>query len=186
MQNYNAKLKRKKGFTLIELLVVIAIIGLLASIVAVAVNNVRKKGRDTKRLADIKAIQTALELYNDEVGGYPECTDADSGDNYWCGQCGPGSVNEMGAALQPLIDKGYLAKIPADPKNDSANNTYCYTYEYYTPNHTNIGNVKCGGVGVENFKYVLRFATEKNIYSSLPEFSLTRSESGKEYCLTNL
>ena len=62
----------KKGFTLIELLVVIAIIAVLASIVLVSLNTARVKGRDARRLADIKSIQNALELYYDSTSGtYP-------------------------------------------------------------------------------------------------------------------
>ena len=53
----------KKGFTLIELLVVIAIIGILASVVLASLNSARKKSRDARRVADIKQIQLALELY---------------------------------------------------------------------------------------------------------------------------
>jgi prepilin-type N-terminal cleavage/methylation domain-containing protein len=64
-------LKNKKGFTLIELLVVIAIIGLLSTLAVVALNNAREKARDAKRVADIKQIQTALELFNTETGAYP-------------------------------------------------------------------------------------------------------------------
>ena len=59
----------KKGFTLIELLVVIAIIGMLSSVVLASLNSARAKGRDAKRLADLRAIATALELYyNDKIG----------------------------------------------------------------------------------------------------------------------
>jgi prepilin-type N-terminal cleavage/methylation domain-containing protein len=54
-----------KGFTLIELLVVIAIIGLLSTIVVASLSTVRKKARDTKRVADVKSLQLALELYFD-------------------------------------------------------------------------------------------------------------------------
>lgn len=63
--------KNKRGFTLIELLVVIAIIGLLASIVLVSLNSARRKGRDSRRVADIQQIQTAIELYFDSMGSYP-------------------------------------------------------------------------------------------------------------------
>ncbi|MEK9175103.1 MAG: type II secretion system protein, partial [Patescibacteria group bacterium] len=55
----------KKGFTLIELLVVIAIIGILASVVLASLNSARAKSRDARRIADVKQIQLALELYYD-------------------------------------------------------------------------------------------------------------------------
>ncbi|MBT3816923.1 MAG: prepilin-type N-terminal cleavage/methylation domain-containing protein, partial [Candidatus Magasanikbacteria bacterium] len=61
----------KKGFTLIELLVVIAIIGLLSTLAVVALGSAREKARDSKRLSDLKQMQTALELYYTDVGSYP-------------------------------------------------------------------------------------------------------------------
>ena len=61
----------RKGFTLIELLVVIAIIGILSTLAVVALNSARQKARDSKRIADIKQIQTSLELYFSDQGGYP-------------------------------------------------------------------------------------------------------------------
>jgi general secretion pathway protein G len=60
-----------KGFTLIELLVVIAIIGLLSTLAVIALNSARQKSRDSKRVADVKQIQTALELYFADFNGYP-------------------------------------------------------------------------------------------------------------------
>ena len=60
-----------RGFTLIELLVVIAIIGILASIVLASLDSARKKGRDARRVADVKQIQLALELYYDSTGSFP-------------------------------------------------------------------------------------------------------------------
>ncbi len=55
--------KNKKGFTLIELLVVIAIIGLLSTLAVVALTSARKKARDSKRVADMKQLQTAMEMF---------------------------------------------------------------------------------------------------------------------------
>ncbi|PIR82629.1 hypothetical protein COU20_01565 [Candidatus Kaiserbacteria bacterium CG10_big_fil_rev_8_21_14_0_10_59_10] len=54
-----------RGFTLIELLVVIAIIGILSSVVLASLNSAREKGRDSRRISDIKQLQLALELYYD-------------------------------------------------------------------------------------------------------------------------
>lgn len=63
--------KFKKAFTLIELLVVIAIIAILATLAVVALQNSRANARDAKRLADVKQMQTALELYFNDNNSYP-------------------------------------------------------------------------------------------------------------------
>ena len=63
--------KTKAAFTLIELLVVIAIIGLLSTLSILALNTARARARDTKRVADVKQMQTALEMYFNEFGVYP-------------------------------------------------------------------------------------------------------------------
>mgnify|MGYP003510883787 CR=1 FL=1 len=64
--------KRARGFTLIELLVVIAIIGLLSTIIAAPIQNARKKARDAKKIAEIKAVQLALDQHAEaNAGQYP-------------------------------------------------------------------------------------------------------------------
>lgn len=61
-----------KGFTLIELLVVIAIIGLLSTVIAAPITEARKKGRDSKKISDLRAIYTAINIYaDDNAGDYP-------------------------------------------------------------------------------------------------------------------
>lgn len=104
----------KKGFTLIELLVVIAIIGLLSTLAVVALNTARSKSRDAKRVADIKQIQTALELYSGDRSGYP-----------YDGTAGAGGL-DLGVAATDCLDGGgfvgacataptYMGLVPDDP-----------------------------------------------------------------------
>lgn len=64
-------MNNKKGFTLIEVLVVVAIIGLLASIVIVSLGSARPRARDTRRIADLRETQNALELYYTKNNYYP-------------------------------------------------------------------------------------------------------------------
>ncbi|MFW0862424.1 MAG: type II secretion system protein [Candidatus Komeilibacteria bacterium] len=70
-------MKNNKGFTLLELLVVIAIIGLISTMAVVSLNSGREKARDSKRLSQVKAVQTAMEFIYDDQGDYDlsACTD---------------------------------------------------------------------------------------------------------------
>lgn len=80
MLKFIKKEGKNHGFTLIELLVVIAIIGILASVVLASLNSARRKSRDARRLADVKQLQVALELYFDaNSGNYPALLSALSG-----------------------------------------------------------------------------------------------------------
>ena len=65
-------LRRANGFTLIELLVVVSLIGVLATLVLANLNAARQRGRDAERKADMRNIQTALRLYYNDEGGFPE------------------------------------------------------------------------------------------------------------------
>jgi len=112
----------KKGFTLIELLVVISIIGLLSTISVVALNGARKKGRDAKRVGDMKQIQTALELYFNDNYVYPTETTAvtlgATGQLALCGGTAPGFKDSCGT------DKVYMGIVPANPTPGGAVYSY--------------------------------------------------------------
>lgn len=106
-------LKRKnRGFTIIELLVVIAIIGLLASIVAISMNNVRARARDAIRLSELKRIRIALIQYHQKFGSYPIWNTPD-----WGMDCGGfrGTTAASNNFLKPLVDEGFLESYPSDP-----------------------------------------------------------------------
>lgn len=68
----NLRKVKSLGFTLIELLLVVAIIGLLSSIISVALNTSRTKTRDARRVSDMKQIKSALDLYYTTGSGFPE------------------------------------------------------------------------------------------------------------------
>lgn len=105
--------QNQKGFTLIELLVVIAIIGLLASVVLLALGSARSKSRDAKRLADARQIVSALELYYNDAGGYPSTpASITSASN-------PGATQYLGA--WPTVPT------PQDGGCAAASNTYTYS-----------------------------------------------------------
>ena len=67
--------KLKKAFTLVELMVVITVIAILMTIAIVSFTRIQKQARDTKRKADIRTLQTALQAYYTENQAYPISTD---------------------------------------------------------------------------------------------------------------
>lgn len=106
MRTRNTNSIKKRAFTLIELLVVIAIIGLLASIVLIALNSARAKSRMAARVGTLKQLTTALELYYNDNSGYPP-----SGGG-WITSCdGIHSSNTVIPGLTP----NYIPSLSADP-----------------------------------------------------------------------
>lgn len=114
------KTNKQQAFTLIELLVVIAIIGLLASIVLVALSNARQKARIAKRMADLKSVQTALELYYNDYNTYPNPGWG------WRSQCQPWGNYAANNVIPGLIPT-YMQSMPADPSMNTGG-TNCYLY----------------------------------------------------------
>ena len=129
----------KKGFTLIELLVVIAIIGLLSTLAVVALNSARQKSRDSKRVADVKQIQTALELYFADSNGYP-----------------PAAADvALGSDATSLCSNGfdttcagttYMGLVPAAPSPaDGTCTDTTNTYEYFSDSGSSYSIALCLG-----------------------------------------
>ncbi|MCX6792966.1 MAG: prepilin-type N-terminal cleavage/methylation domain-containing protein [Candidatus Falkowbacteria bacterium] len=125
--------KLKLGFTLIELLVVIAIIGVLSTMAIIALGNARSKARDSKRVADIKQISTALELYYADNNSYPTI------------------ITPGNSIVSPDGTKTYMATVPNNPTprndNNCGNNNYTYAS---TPDNTNYSLNFCLGNNVSS------------------------------------
>lgn len=108
---------KKKGFTLIELLVVIAIIGLLSTLAVVALNSARQKARDAKRVADIKQVQTALELYFNDKSAYPTGTTLALGAGSGISDCTTAcdTLSSTNGFSETAAGTTYMSLIPRDP-----------------------------------------------------------------------
>ena len=66
-----------RGFTLVELLVVIAILGILMSLATAGAQAARKRGAITKAKSTIAGLETAITMYNGDMGEYPFSTNQD-------------------------------------------------------------------------------------------------------------
>lgn len=121
----------RSGFTLLEILLTIGIIAVLATVVVVSLDPVErfKDARNSRRLADIESILSAVHQYViDNQGSYPGGMDtterqigtASSG----CAIDGVCSVStteclDLGTTLER-----YLKNIPFDPENGSSSRTH--------------------------------------------------------------
>jgi general secretion pathway protein G len=106
---------RQSGFTLIEIMVVVVILAVLGALVVPKILENVDKARVTRAQSDIRAIQTALDLYRLDNFKYP--------------------TTEQG--LQALVKQpsdptitnyrsgGYLPSLPKDPWNNP--------YQYVSP-----------------------------------------------------
>ena len=95
------------GFTLVELMVVIVIIGLLATIVALNVLPSGDTARIQKAKADIATIESGLEMYKLQFGGYPTTTQG-----LKALVSAPPGVN-----ASQYQRGGYIKRLPDDPWN---------------------------------------------------------------------
>jgi prepilin-type N-terminal cleavage/methylation domain-containing protein len=128
--------RREEGFTLIELLVVISIIGLLSSIMLVAVNNARSKARDARRKGDMRQVVTMLEMYMEKYGKYPTPITPNCRADGWCVDSSPqDGKNPVNDWIPGLSEFG---KLPHNPLpygtgvDASGNPTTGWSYHYYS------------------------------------------------------
>ncbi len=120
---------RKKiasGFTLLEVMVVVGIVAIFATIIAVNSIQSGQQGRDAKRQADVRALQSAVELYKNKYGRYPAgCRGADQ----WSGQQGTSYACASGDT-QYIVDLApeFIPVLPLDKKLPTGNLNSGYVY----------------------------------------------------------
>jgi len=121
------------GFTLIEILVVVVILGILASIIVPKIMRRPEEARRTKAVMDIKAIETALNLYRLDSGVYPSTEQ---------GLEALVTKPTTGVIPKNWKEEGYLDKVPKDPWGNP--------YVYLSPGvHKEFDLVSYGADGVE-------------------------------------
>jgi len=116
---------RKRGFTLIELLVVVAIIGLLASVVLASLSTARQRARDAYKIAELKQLQTALELYRNSNTGYPVTTGWEAGSTACNATYGAGNSYTGANGYIPGLAPTYISVLP-EVGNLAANKCFLY------------------------------------------------------------
>lgn len=107
-------LKQQSGFTLIEVMVVVVILGILAAIVVPRVMDRPDAARITKARADIRALESALNLYKLDNFVYPT-TD----------QGLQALVSKPSGTPEPRNWKQYMDRMPKDPWGND--------YQYLSP-----------------------------------------------------
>ncbi len=105
----------------------ISVIGLLASVMLVALDNSRIKARDARRKVDITQLQKALEFYYDDNNNtYPASSGATTPNNSWYNSA-DSSWNSLATALSK-----YMTKLPKDPLENNNSAEWALTGYHYS------------------------------------------------------
>ncbi len=174
--------KTQKGFTLIELMVAAAIIALIATIGLSSLDVSRAKARDNKKVADMKNVQNALELYQVGAGSYPQPKDPSGNDIIAINKTDQ-SAQSMSDALQVIVGNKYLSVLPYPPKGTGIPGD---AYYYQT---ANVGSdvYQCGNktLGLGGLPYIIYFTTERpQNLTPLYKNNLPINVGAYGYCLT--
>lgn len=115
----------KRAFTLIELLVVIGVISILISAAFAVLRPLDyiKRSRDSRRISDLKVVQTALEQYYANNSAYPPNP--------------PGAGSFTFGSAWVVGPVTYLRQVPQDPSNPPA--TYYYNKDFGCAGAANSG-----------------------------------------------
>jgi len=146
----------------LQKLVAVIFIGCLMVLFLSGFDTIKAKARDIKRLADIKVLVKALDLYHDKYGKYPDSN------NDWQGwDLSIGYNSGKVDFIDRLKAEGFVDREVKDPINDVA---YHYRYQKF----------KAGDYGCKNSFYILQIAgfelsSENNGRGECPELNWVES-----------
>jgi prepilin-type N-terminal cleavage/methylation domain-containing protein len=129
----------RRGFTLIELLVVVAIIGILASIVLASLSSGRASAKDAQRIASLKSIAQALELYHLANGVYPPSTGGSYNFRSECWSWGHFAASQVIPGLVPT----FMSVFPSDPDMNAGSSLCCLAYTSDGADEYKIADLNC-------------------------------------------
>lgn len=153
---------------------VISIIGLLSTLAVVALNNARQKSRDTKRVADIRQVQTAIELYFNDNSQYPTGFSGLGGTVSLGATCLDSNGFNSGGA--PCTGEIYMGLLPKEPLSD---NNVITLFDTCIPGIQEFVGCEYFYVQRSNTSYDLYFYLEDAV-NQLGSGSHTASERGIE------
>lgn len=139
-------MNKNKGFTLIELLVVIAIIGILASLVLVALGNARDKANDARVKSNISQLRTLAEqIYDNNGSKYTTVADcfgaaAPAAGNCFGTETSVGTIQTDLTAANGVADPG-LTAIDSDTAYCVSAKLKSDTTKYFCADSTGVAKV---------------------------------------------
>jgi prepilin-type N-terminal cleavage/methylation domain-containing protein len=121
-------MKGNRGFTLAEIIIVVAILSIIAGIVLFNITVAAKKSRDGDRQADLRTLQSAVELYKQKYGRYPARCATQNPSAVWSGQIGT-SYACSGGDTQYIVGLApeFIPTLPVDKRLNGVNSGYVYT-----------------------------------------------------------
>jgi len=163
--------KKQKGFTLVEMIIVTVIIGILAGMVITVINipRTQARARDSRRVGDLKRIQSALELYFSDRRGYPISS----------------TWQEFTSSLINDGGEAYMNQVPVDPRTTESPSVNCFggvlkPYGYYYITDLNGATYVLGAIMEMNTT-----VDANTTCSSICESSYQCSTDSHCYCVQN-
>jgi len=113
------------GFSVMELLIAVSIIGILSAVLYANLSEGSAESRDVQRRSDLRTLQSAIELYKNDNGRYPEGC---NGPGVWSSQKGSGYDCSSGSQYIVGLAPKYIPTLPKDPKlnGDETYSGYMY------------------------------------------------------------